>query len=114
MLLQILLGVVILSMTVIVAAAGIQFFLILHDFRQTVKRLNAILQNTQTLSDASAKPIAAVNEFFTEVKTLVNETQTEIIQSTPDRVIEPSSGLPYRSSRASRFFRRAGNTLRAN
>jgi hypothetical protein len=114
MILQILLGVVILSMTVIVAAAGIQFFLVLQDLRHAIKRVNAILQNTQTLSDASAKPIAAVNEFFTEVKTLVNDTQNEIIDSTPDRVIEQGSSLPYRSGRAARFFRRAGNSLRAN
>ena len=65
---QVLLSVVILSLTVLLTAAGIQVFLILHEARQALKRINSILQNTDTLSSASAKPITAVNEFFAEVK----------------------------------------------
>lgn len=114
MILQILLGVVILTLTFIVTVAGIQVFHLLHEMRQMVKRANAILQNTQTLSDASAKPIAAVNEFFSEVKHLVTETQDEMIINTPDRVIESNGDLPFRNKTVGRFFRRSGQSLRAS
>ncbi|MBI2008777.1 hypothetical protein HYS82_03935, partial [Candidatus Amesbacteria bacterium] len=71
-----------------------------------LKKLNFILENTKTLSNRAAKPITAVNEFFTEVKDLVHHTQDEIIESTPDRVVSEHhpkhlfhrSGLPLHPS----------------
>lgn len=115
--LQILLSVVILSLTVLVVAAGIQVFHILHEVRNALKRVNHILQNTDTLSSASAKPITAVNEFFSEVRTLITKTEDSIIESTPDRVIEtPPHSAPIHSTSSlkSRFFRRSGAPLRAS
>ena len=108
--LLILLTVVILTLTILVATAGIQVFHILHDFRQTLQKLNRILDNTQVLSEASAKPVAAVNEFFAEVKTLVDQTEDEIISATPDRVIKSPSHVQAASSK--HFFRRSGSPLR--
>src|SRR3989338_2853737 len=84
---QFLLTLVITTLTLLVTFASIQIFHILHEFRLTLKRLNRILDNTQTLSNTAAKPITAVNEFFTEVKDLVDKTQDEIIESTPDRIL---------------------------
>lgn len=107
--LQILLGATILLSTFLVTFAAIQVFHILSEFRQALKKLNRILENTQTLSDSAAKPIAAVNNFYSEVKTLVNDTQDRIIESTPDRVISPTS---HSSQTPKRFFRRAGQFLR--
>lgn len=116
---QILLVAVVLVLTVLVAIAAIQVFHILTEFRQALQKVNSILNNTQTLSESSAKPIAAVNEFFTDVKALVNETQDEIVDSIPDRVLPPhahshpsattSSG---RTSPKRHFFRRSGLPLR--
>ena len=108
-LVQLLLVSVICTLTVLTVVAGIQVFHILHEFRQTLKRLNLILDNTRTISDSAAKPISAVNEFFSEVKGLVNETQDQIVDSTPDRVITPAQ-----PSVAKRFFHRAGLSLRAS
>ena len=110
---QVLLSVVILSLTVLLTAAGIQVFLILHEARQALKRINSILQNTDTLSSASAKPITAVNEFFSDVKTLVAKTEDEIIEATPDRVVQPSTRHSPSSLR-SHFFRRAGLPMRSS
>ena len=111
--LQILLSVVILSLTVMVTVAGIQVFHILHEIRQALKKVNSILQNTDTLSTYSAKPVSAVNEFFSEIKTLVTKTEDQIIESTPDRVLQPSTS-PQKQSLKSRFFRRSGAPLRAS
>ncbi len=108
---QLLMGIVITTMTFLVAVVGIQVFHILHEFRILLQKTNRILDNTQTLSEASAKPIAAVNEFFSEVKDLVNTTQDEIINQTPDRVIQPVTRTPQHISK-SHFFRRSGLPLR--
>ncbi|TSC87652.1 MAG: hypothetical protein G01um101416_417 [Microgenomates group bacterium Gr01-1014_16] len=103
---QLLLVIVIATLTFLITFAAIQVFHILHEFRLVLKKLNFILENTRTLSDRAAKPISAVNEFFTEVKDLVHHTQDEIIDSTPDRVITEHrekhlfhrSGLPLHPS----------------
>ncbi len=96
---QLLLASVALLSCFLITVLGIQVFHILVEFRQVIKKLNNILANTQTLSENSARPITAVNQFFAEVKTLVKDTQDEIIESTPDR--------PH-------VFRRAGVPLRPN
>lgn len=105
---QILLSIVILTVTFLVAVAGFQVLHLLHDFRQVLQKLNHILSNTQTLSDASAKPVIAVNEFFTGVKTLVDQTQDEIIDATPDRIITPHHSV----SKKPHLFYRSGSPLR--
>lgn len=84
---QLILVIVIATLTFLITFAAIQVFHILHEFRLAMKRINRILDNTQTLSNTAAKPISAVNEFFSEVKNLVHHTQDEIVESTPDRVI---------------------------
>ena len=103
---QLLLVIVIATLTFLITFAAIQVFHILHEFRLAMKRINRILDNTQTLSNTAAKPITAVNEFFTEVKDLVHHTQDEIIESTPDRILSEHrekhlfhrSGLPLHPS----------------
>lgn len=100
---QLLLVVVIATLTFLITLAAIQVFHILHEFRLAIKKLNFILENTKTLSDRAAKPITAVNEFFTEVKDLVHHTQDEIIESTPDRVVT--------EHRAKHLFHRSGLPL---
>lgn len=103
---QLILVIVIATLTFLITFAAIQVFHILHEFRLALKRINRILDNTQTLSNTAAKPISAVNEFFSEVKDLVHHTQDEIIEHTPDRVISEShpkhlfhrSGLPLHPS----------------
>jgi hypothetical protein len=111
---QFLLVVVISTLTFLVTFAAIQVFQILHEFRLALKRVNQVLENTQTLSEGAAKPITAVNEFFTDVKELVNETQEEIIESTPDRVISAKEEVHHHkpASVAHHFFHRSGLPLR--
>jgi hypothetical protein len=111
---QFLLVVVISTLTFLITFAAVQVFQILHEFRLAIKKINQVLDNTQTLSDSAAKPITAVNEFFSEVKGLVNETQEEIIESTPDRVISVKEEIHHHkpASVVRHFFRRSGMPLR--
>ncbi len=101
---QFLLVIVIATLTILIAVVAVQVWQILYEVRQALKKFNRILDNTYTLAEASAKPVAAVNQFFAEVKDLVDQTQDEIIEATPDRLEEPKkhffhrSGLPLRAS----------------
>ncbi len=107
---QFLLVIVITTLTILVAVVAVQVWQILYEVRQGIKKFNKILDNTHTLAEASAKPITAVNQFFSEVKTLVDQTQDEMIAQTPDRVIsttEQKSAEPKRN-----FFHRSGLPLR--
>ena len=106
---QFLLVIVITTLTILVTVVAVQVWQILFEVRQAMKKINKVLDNTQTLSETSAKPIASVNQFFSEVKQLVNQTQEEIIESTPDRVIKETSSEPKRH-----FFHRSGLPLRAS
>ncbi|MDO8488423.1 MAG: hypothetical protein Q7S31_03890 [bacterium] len=109
---QFLLVIVITTLTVLVTVVAIQVWQILFEVRAAMKKINKVLDNTQTLSDISAKPIASVNQFFSEVKQLVDQTQEEIIEATPDRVVsitESESTEPKKH-----FFHRSGLPLRAS
>ncbi len=112
---QLLSAVVILTLTFLVAFAGIQVFHILHEVRLSIRKFNRILDHTQSLSETAARPITAVNSFFSEVKDLVSQTQDNLIESTPDRVITtPSIHTSSAKSHSHRFFRRSGATLKAS
>jgi len=98
---QFLLVIVITTLTILISVVAVQVWQILAEVRQAMKRLNQILNNTQTISETTAKPIAAVNQFFSEVKQLVDLTEDEIIETTPDtpkRHFFHRSGLPLRAS----------------
>ena len=107
---QLVLVAIVSTLTILIITAAIQVFQILHEFRLTMKKINRILDHTQSLSETVARPVTAVNHFFTEVKDLVDQTEDQIISQTPDKVISPphSSG-----SSIKRFFRRAGLPLRS-
>jgi hypothetical protein len=103
---QLLLAVVITTLTLLIAIIAVQVFHLLHDFRLTLKKINHILDNTRVLSDAVARPVTAVNQFFTEVRDMVGKTEDEIIDQTRDKVL-PGSKLRF----FRRFFRRGGLPL---
>ena len=113
---QLLLGLVITTLTFLVAMAGVQVFHILHELKLSLRKLNHILNHTQTLSESAAKPVTAVNNFFSEVKDLVQDTQEDLIAQTPDRVISPTTEHRKLNTEhpVRRFFRRSGLPLRAS
>jgi len=107
---QLLLVVVISTLTFLITVVAIQVFKLLQDARVVLQRLTKLLDNTQTISESAARPIAALNQFFTEAKELVNTTETEMIAETPDRVMTSSNP---KTSSTRHFFHRAGAMLRA-
>lgn len=94
---QFLLVIVITTLTILVSVVAVQVWQILAEVRQAMKKLNRVLDNTQTISETTAKPIAAVNQFFSEVKELVNQTEEGIIEE-PKHHYFHRSGLPLRPS----------------
>jgi uncharacterized protein YoxC len=108
---QLLLAFVVTILTFLMAFVSIQVFHILHEFRGMLKRVNRILEHTNTLSEAAARPVTAVNDFYAEVKELVDVTQDQLIAATPDRVITPKTKTPA-SGHVTRLFRRAGLPIR--
>ena len=106
---QFLLVVVAVTLTFLITFAAVQVFQILHEIRVSVRKFNQLLDNTHYLSESAAKPIAAMNDFFTEVKDMVSNAETQILEQSADRVIEATDTNPG----PRRFFHRAGQALRA-
>ena len=102
---QFLLIVVISTLTFLITLVAIQVFQVLHEAKLAIKKFNGLLDNTQFLSEAASKPLKSMNEFFSEVKTLVDSTESEVVSQTPDRVIKEQTP-------SKRFFHRSGATLR--
>jgi len=107
---QLLLAVIITSLAFLLSVIGIQVFHLMHDFRESVKKFNRILDNTRVLSETAARPVTAVNQFFTEVKDLVNVTEDQIIEQTPDKLITPPHSKEHKNLQ--HFFHRSGLPLR--
>lgn len=114
-LVQFLLIVVISTLTFLIAFVAVQVFQVLHEARIALKKFNALLENTHTLSESAVKPIVAMNQFFSEVKGMVSTTENQIIGDTPDRVmttVKSSHESVSTTDNSKRFFRRAGAMLR--
>ncbi len=109
---QLLLAVVITSLSFMLILIGFQIFHLFHEFRQSVKKLNRILDNTRELSETASRPVTAVNQFFTEVKDLVDVTRDQMIRETPDKVIPVTTAREHKTLQ--RFFRRSGLPLRSS
>ena len=107
---QFLLIVVILTLTFLIALVSIQVFQILHEAKLAIKKFNQLLENTHYLANAAAAPIQSMNQFFTQIKSLVKNTENEVLAETPDRVLTPTT--PESSTPSKHFFHRAGQMLR--
>jgi uncharacterized protein YoxC len=59
-LLQITLIVVLVLLAINLIVVGVYLFLVLKDFRQTVHKANAVLDNVQTVTDAVSSPAATI------------------------------------------------------
>jgi len=59
---QIVLIVVVVVLTAILVAIGIQVYLILKEVRQSVHKMNKILDDTQEISHSVAKPISSLSD----------------------------------------------------
>lgn len=65
---QILLFLVVSILTTLLTLAGIQVIHILKEVKETFKKTNKILDDTELITSSVAKPIAGISEFITGLK----------------------------------------------
>jgi hypothetical protein len=66
---QILLLIVVVILTVLLVALGVQVFFILREFKNTVAKLNKVLDDAGTITESVSTPIASLSTVLTGVKT---------------------------------------------
>ncbi len=65
---QIVLVIVILVLSTVLAIIGVEVFFILREFRESVRKMNKILDDTGLISESVAKPIAGLSGFLSGLK----------------------------------------------
>ncbi|OGH24087.1 MAG: hypothetical protein A3B47_04430 [Candidatus Levybacteria bacterium RIFCSPLOWO2_01_FULL_39_24] len=66
---QIALFAVIIILTILLLALGIQVFFILRDFRRTISKANKVLDNTNVIAESVSAPISSLSGIATGIKT---------------------------------------------
>lgn len=69
---QIILVVVIILLTVLLFALGVQVFFILREFRKTVSKANKVLDNTNVITQSVSAPISSLSSIAAGIKTGVS------------------------------------------
>ncbi|MFZ5365719.1 MAG: hypothetical protein ACOZBZ_00315 [Patescibacteria group bacterium] len=121
---QILLIITVLVLTTILSIVGVEVFLILKEFRQSVRKMNKILDDTGIISESIAKPISGISDLATGLRSLAEfiktflkegggeekkiEKKSSFAEASEDK--EKQEELPSESP-ARRFFLRAGKRL---
>jgi flagellar basal body-associated protein FliL len=90
---QTLLIIVIVVLTVVLTAIGIQFFLLIKEARQAVKHANSIMDNAQDLVSKLSHPAASFNNLLTGLKEGVNVVET--IAGIFSRRQDKTNDIPY-------------------
>jgi hypothetical protein len=65
---QIALFIVIIILTILLLALGVQVFFILREFRKTVFKANKILDNTNVITESVSAPISSLSSIATGIK----------------------------------------------
>lgn len=66
---QVVLFIVIVLLTVLLIALGVQVFFILKEFRKTVSKANKVLDNTNVITQSVSSPISSLSSIATGIKT---------------------------------------------
>lgn len=67
---QVVLLIVIILLTALLIAVGVQVFFILKELRKTVKKANKILENTETITSSVSEPMSFVTGLLFSAKSL--------------------------------------------
>lgn len=65
---QILLTLVVAILTTLLAISGVQVIHILREFRESVRKVNKILDDSEVISSSIAKPVSSISGFITGIK----------------------------------------------
>ena len=66
---QIILITVIVILTILLLALGVQVFFILREFKKTVSKANKVLDNTSVITQSVSAPISSLSSIATGIKT---------------------------------------------
>jgi len=66
---QVILVIVIIFLTVLLLALGVQVFFILREFRKTVLKANKVLDNTNVITQSVSTPISSLSSIAAGIKT---------------------------------------------
>ncbi len=66
---QILLFLVVIILTILLVVLGVQVFFILKEFKNTVSKVNKVLDDAGVISESVSTPIASISTVLTGVKT---------------------------------------------
>ena len=135
---QVILVVVITTLTILLTFIGIQVVYILKDLRETLQKVNKIVAQAEALTTAIAKPITGISSLIEgiqsslkiaellgyvkknaknaigELPEKINEMKTEIndaIHHPEEDVEQPKSPVAHTGSVVKRFFHRSGTPL---
>lgn len=122
---QVLLFVVVSILTGLLLAVGIQVFIILHEAKKTLSRINKILEKAENISDAVSRPIQGISNFMEGVKNikgvidmLVDKHDSRFVPTIFPEIEEDQRAQEHPHSRISllqehgrRFFHKGGKTL---
>jgi hypothetical protein len=67
---QVALFVVIVVLTILFVALGVQVFFILRDFRKTVTKANKVLDNTEVITQSVSTPLSSLSGLSAGLKTI--------------------------------------------
>jgi len=66
---QVILVIVIIFLTVLLFALGVQVFFILKEFKKTVSKANKVLDSTNVITQSVSAPISSLSSIATGIKT---------------------------------------------
>ena len=97
-LVQVILVLVITTLTVLLSIVFIQVVYILRDLRETLKRVNKIVDNVETMSAAVVKPVAGFGALIeglqssikiAELLGLVKKGAKKVVRELPEKILPP-------------------------
>ena len=93
---QVILVVVITTLTILLTFIGIQVVYILKDFRETLKRLNKVIDHAETISAAVVRPITGISSLVEGVQSSVKIA--ELLGFVKKQAKHIASELPEKAS----------------
>jgi len=69
---QLLLIVVVITLTILLTVVGVEVFLILKEFKKSVEKINKILDDAGTISGSVAKPVSSVSSSLGSLSGIVS------------------------------------------
>ena len=65
---QVLIALVIVTLTVLLSVISVQVYFILREFQKTIKKVNKVLDDTGQISESVSKPITTVSAMLMGIK----------------------------------------------